>query len=78
MTLLVQVDFVPGYGEADVVPQHLSELLDPVLDFGEAVSVCDVVDEHSAVGITVVDWTQGMKPLLACRVPDRQVDAFSP
>ena len=75
--LRLQIRLVAGDGQADLGSQHLPELLDPVLDLAKAVLVGDVVDEDCAVGVAIVDRAEGVEPLLARRVPDRQVDAFA-
>ena len=60
----MEIDFVSSDGQVDVVPQHLPELLDPILDFLEAVRISDVVNQDGAVGVSVVNWAQGMKSFL--------------
>ena len=47
------------------------ELCQPVLDLGECLSVCDVVDEYGALPSPVVARCQRAKSFLSRRVPDR-------
>ena len=63
--LALEIDLVAGDGQVDVGAQHLPELLDPILDLLEAVLVGYVVNENSAVGVSVVDGTQSMEAFLA-------------
>ena len=44
----------------------------------EARSVGDIVDQDGAVGIAIIDGSEGMKAFLSRRVPDAHVGLSSP
>jgi hypothetical protein len=75
--LRLEVNFVARDGQVDVIAEHLSELLDPVLDLLETVRISDIVYENGTVRVPVVDGAEGVKALLASRVPDGEVTAVA-
>ena len=48
---------------------YIVDISQPFRDVIEALGVCDVVDEHDAHSAAVVGRGDGVKPLLAGRVP---------
>lgn len=66
--LAFQVGLVPGDRDVDPIADDLSQLFHPVLDAVEAVAVGDVIYKKGSVGISVIDRSESVKPLLSCRV----------
>lgn len=48
---------------------YLIDIAQPFADVLKALGVGDVIDQHDAHGSSVVGGGDGVKPLLACRVP---------
>ena len=66
---VLHVGLVAHENSRDVVRGVLLDLVHPVLDGGEALTVGDVVGHDNTVGALVVAASDGLEPLLAGGVP---------
>lgn len=70
----LKVTLVSYNDDLDVLAHDGVEFLEPYFDFVERVFVSDVVREDGALGVAIVNGTQGVETFLTGRVPDRDVD----
>ena len=74
LSSIVHVALVPKNHLLHICTCMLLNIPDPVLDVVKTLLIGDVIDQHDPHGPPVVGRGDGPEPLLACRVPDLQLD----
>jgi hypothetical protein len=74
--LIVITHLVAHQQLVDVLRRVSVNLVQPLLHAEEGLHVCHVVHDDDAMRVAVVGGRDGVEPLLACSVPDLQLDCL--
>jgi hypothetical protein len=79
LPILFPITFAPKQNDvpAGLLAIHFSELIDPMLDVSECITICDIVYHDSSMCASVVASRNWLKSLLTSSIPDLKLHSLA-